>query len=76
MTIHFNKDEQGNIIVKIQKDLELIDFDYVEMIKLLIVDNNIECKWSDLDETEKSKLQELLDIIKVAVNNGTTKSLD
>lgn len=76
MTIHFNKDEQGNIIVKIQKDLELIDFDYVEMIKLLITDNNIECKWGNLDETEKSKLQVLLDKIKVAVNNGTTKSLD
>lgn len=76
MTIHFNKDEQGNIIVKIQKDLELIDFDYVEMIKLLIADNNIECKWGNLDETEKSKLQIMLDQIKVAVNNGTTKLLD
>ena len=65
MTIHFNKDEQGNIIVKIQ-----------EMIKLLIADNNIECKWENLDETEKSKLQVLLDKIKVAIDNGTAKSLD
>ena len=46
------------------------------MIKLLITDNNIECKWGNLDETEKSKLQVLLDKIKVAVNNGTTKLLD
>lgn len=76
MNIHFNKDEQGNIIVKIQKNLELIDFDYVEMIKLLIEDNNIECTWGNLDETEKSKLIVLLDKIKAAVDNGTAKSLD
>lgn len=46
------------------------------MIKLLIADNNIECKWENLDETEKSKLQVLLDKIKVAIDNGTAKSLD
>lgn len=76
MTIHFNKDGQGNIIVKIRKDLDLIDFDYVEMIKLLIADNDIEGEWENLDETEKSKLQVLLDKIKVAIDNGAAKSLD
>ncbi len=70
MKLHFNKTEQGNIEVKIEKDLLQIDFDYIEMLQQLIVNNEITCDWGNLEEIEQQKLQELLNQIKQAIKSG------
>lgn len=76
MKLHFNKNDRSDITVQIEKNLDTVEFDYVEMLKQLIVDNNIECDWNDIDANEQSKLQELLDKIKAAVKAGLEKPLE
>ncbi len=76
MKLHFNKNDKNDIIVQIEKGTTIIDFNYVEMLMQLIVDNNIECDWGNLDSNERTKLQELLDKIKIAVETGIGKALE
>lgn len=73
MKLYFNKNEKGDILVQIEKGTTLIDFDYVEMIHQLMVDNKIESDWGNLEDTEQGKLKELLDNICEAVKIGMEK---
>jgi hypothetical protein len=76
MKLYFKKTESGDIQVQIEKGTVLNDFDYVEMLSQLMQENTIVCDWGNLDEQEKSKMNELLDKIKVAVTTGMEKSLE
>ncbi len=75
MKLLFKKDENGSISVEIQKGLTFVHFDYVEMLKQLIAENVIDCDWGNLDTAEQEKIQELLDRIKAAVEEGQNKPL-
>lgn len=75
MKLHFDKNDKGDILVQIEKGTTPIDFDYVEMIRQLMVDNKIEVNWGDLETLERNKLQELLDKIREAVKVGLEKPL-
>lgn len=66
MKLHFCKNEKGDIQVQIEKGTVLSDFDYIEMLKQLIQDNQIEYDWGNLDIDEQTKLAGLLDKIKTA----------
>ncbi len=52
------------------------EFNYIEMLKQLTQNNQIECDWGTLDEDERTKLSELLDKIKEAVTAGINKPLE
>lgn len=71
MKLHFNKNEQGNIEVKIQKGTDLVTFNYIEMLQLLLKDNTIEdCDFGNLDADEKAILTKMLQNISKAVEEG------
>ncbi|MBF1459621.1 hypothetical protein [Prevotella pallens] len=76
MKLFFKKDESGNITVQLEKGTFIIDYDYVEMLKQLIEENEIECDWSSIEDIEKQKFEELLSKIKNAVNEGMNKPLE
>ena len=76
MKLHFSKNESGDINVQLEKGTILIDFDYIEMLSLLVERNEVdEPDWGNLNENEKSKLQELLQKICDAVKSGLEKPL-
>ena len=71
MKLHFNKNEQGDIEVKIQKGTDLVTFNYIEMLQLLLKDNTIEdCDFGNLDADEKAILAKMLQNISKAVDEG------
>lgn len=70
MKLFFDKDEKGNITVRIQQGTILIDFDYVKMIKQLLIENTIEVDWGPLTGEDQQKMNELLDKIKNAVHSA------
>ena len=76
MKLHFNKNDKGDIQVQIEKGTVLSDFDYIEMLKQLTQNNQIECDWGNLDANEQAKLIELLNKIKDAVQIGLEKPLE
>ena len=76
MKLHFNKNDKGDIQVQIEKGTILVDFDYLEMLKQLIQNNQIEPEWGNLDMDEKERLNDLLEKIKNAVKTGMDKPLD
>lgn len=76
MKLFFHKTETGDIQVQIQKGTTLIDFNYIEMLKQLISDNQIECDWDNLDDIEKQKLNHLIEQIKQAVEDGLNRPLE
>ena len=76
MKLFFKKDEMGNITVQIQKGTTAIDYDYVEMLKQLIEENEIECEWGNIEGFEQQKFIELLDRIKGAVDEGLNRPLE
>lgn len=76
MKLHFRKGDKGDIQVQIEKGTVLSEFDYIEMLKQLTQDNQIESDWGNLDMDEKEKLEELLDKIKTAVQSGMDKPLE
>lgn len=76
MKLHFCKDDKGDIQVQIEKGTVLSGFDYIEMLKQLTQDNQIESDWGNLDIDEQKKLNELLDKIKTAVQTGMDKPLE
>lgn len=43
MKLHFYKNETGNIQVQIETGTVLSEFNYIEMLKQLTQDNQIEC---------------------------------
>lgn len=76
MKLFFKKDEIGNITIQLQKGTTVIDYDYVEMLKQLIEENEIECEWGNIEGFEQQKFIELLDRIKGAVDEGLNRPLE
>lgn len=72
----FDKNEESDITVQIQSGSNTIDFNYVEMLKELIQDNNIEYEWGNLGEAERIILRNMLDKIQEAVKTGLEKPMD
>lgn len=70
------QNEKGDIQVQIETGTVLSEFNYIEMLKQLTQNNQIECDWGTLDEDERTKLSELLDKIKEAVTAGINKPLE
>ena len=70
MKIMFNKEADGSISCQMQTGTISVDFDYVEMLKQLLQNNIIEPEWGNLEEVEKNKLEEMLNKITHAVQNG------
>ena len=54
----------------------LSEFDYIEMLKQLSQNNQIESDWGNLEDNERSKIEELLEKIKNAVESGLDKPLE
>ena len=76
MKLHFSKSENGDISVRMEKATSLINFDYIEMLRQLIANNEIEePEWGNLDANEKTILQGLLQQIKEAVQEGLEKDV-
>lgn len=75
MKLHFHKNDKGDILVQIEKGTTLVDFDYVEMIQQLMIENTIETDWGNLEVIEQGKLQELLNKIGESVKAGLEKQL-
>ncbi len=76
MKLHFEKNSKGDIQVQIEKGTILSDFDYIEMLRQLTQNNQIDCDWGNLEANEQTKLKELLDRIKEAVKTGMEKPLE
>lgn len=75
MKLFFKKDEQGEIVLDIQKGTVRVDFDYVEMLRQLLERNEIEePDFEGMDDEEITKVRELLAKIKTAVDDGLVKS--
>lgn len=74
MKLFFKKDDQGEIILEMQKGTIRTGFDYVEMLRQLL-DNNVidEPVFENLDDEEKAKVLDLLEKIKGAVAAGLVK---
>ncbi len=71
MKLFFKKDEQGEIILDMQKGTMRSGFDYVEMLRQLLENNEIdEPDFENMDEEEISKVKALLEKIKIAVDAG------
>lgn len=70
MILKFNKEADGNISCQMQYGTVLEDFNYVNMLKQLLQNNVIEPNWGNLEEDEKTKLQEMLNKITTAISEG------
>lgn len=76
MKLHFIKNANGDINAEIEVGTVPIAFDYVEMLKQLSLKNEIEADFGNLEEVEKTKLNELLNKIRDAVQSGMEKPLE
>lgn len=76
MKLYFQKTESGDIQTEIEVGTTISHFDYVEMLRQLSEKNEIIPDWGNLDEIERTKLQELLNKIQVAVAEGMNKPLE
>lgn len=76
MKLYFQKTESGDIQTEIEIGTTISHFDYVEMLKQLSEKNEIIPDWGNLDEMERTKLQELLNKIQVAIEEGMNKPLE
>lgn len=76
MKLYFQKTESGDIQTEIEVGTTISHFDYVEMLRQLSEKNEIIPDWGNLDEMERTKLQELLNKIQVAVAEGMNKPLE
>jgi len=77
MKLFFTKDSQGEIKLEIQRGTDRIEFDYVEMLRQLMENNEIETPdYENVDQKEKEKIQSLLSEIKLAVEEGKNQILD
>lgn len=76
MKLYFQKTESGDIQTEIEIGTTISHFDYVEMLKQLSEKNEIIPDWGNLDEMERTKLQELLNKIRAAIEEGMNKPLE
>ena len=59
-----------------EKGTVLSEFDYIEMLKQLSQNNQIDSDWGNLEDNERNKIEELLEKIKNAVKSGMDKPLE
>lgn len=76
MKLHFNKTTEGDVQVKMEEGTVLSEFDYIEMLKQLSQNNQIDSDWGNLEDNERNKIEELLEKIKNAVKSGMDKPLE
>ena len=76
MKLHFNKTTEGDVQVKMEKGTVLSEFDYIEMLKQLSQNNQIDSDWGNLEDNERNKIEELLEKIKNVVKSGMDKPLE
>ena len=54
MKLHFNKTTEGDVQVKMEKGTVLSEFDYIEMLKQLSQNNQIDSDWGNLEDNERN----------------------
>ena len=77
MKLKFEKNENGDINVLIQKGTTMESFSYLEMLRQLL-DNNVvdEPDFIGFEEIEKDRIKELLDKIKTTIEKAKEINID
>lgn len=77
MKLKFEKSENGDINVLIQKGTTMESFSYLEMLRQLL-DNNVvdEPDFIGFEEIEKDRIKELLNKIKITIKEAKEINLD
>lgn len=77
MKLIFSKTENGDINVLIQKGTVAENFSYLEMLKQLLDNNEIdEPDFTGFDETEKERIKELLNKIKLKIDEAKKTKIE
>ena len=77
MKLIFSKTENGDINVLIQKGTVAENFSYLEMLKQLLDNNEIdEPDFTGFDEIEKERIKELLNKIKLKIDEAKKTKID
>lgn len=77
MKLIFTKTENGDINVLIQKGTTTETFSYLEMLKQLLDNNEIEePDFTGFEEIEKEKIKELLNKIKIKIDEAQETNID
>lgn len=77
MKLKFEKSENGDTNVLIQKGTTMESFSYLEMLRQLL-DNNVvdEPDFIGFEEIEKDRIKELLNKIKITIKEAKEINLD
>lgn len=74
MNILFKKNGDGQIIAKMQNGENVVDFDYVVLLKKLIATEQVSITFeSGIEEIEQEKINELFEKIKQCVNESSSE---
>ena len=74
MNILFKKNEDGQIVAKMQNGENVVDFDYVVLLKKLIATEQVSITFeSGIEEIEQEKINELFEKIKQCVNESSSE---
>ena len=77
MKLIFTKTENGDIDVLIQKGTTTEKFSYLEMLKQLLNNNEIdEPDFTGFEDVEKEKIKDLLNKIKSKIDEATETKID
>ena len=77
MKLTFTKTENGDINVLIQKGTITEPFSYLEMLKQLLENNEVEePDFTGFEDVEKAKIKELLNKIKLKINEAAETKID
>lgn len=77
MKLIFNKNTEGNIEINITKGTTVVPFDYIVMLKQLMIKNDFEdTDFGNLQETEIEKIKQLLEQIQSVVNESINTNLE
>ena len=77
MKLIFTKTENGDINVLIQNGTTTDKFSYLEMLKQLLDKNEIEePDFTGFEEIEKEKIKELLEKIKMEIDNAQKTNIN
>lgn len=80
MTVKFDKNENGEIIVSVTEGTDTLQFSYIEMIKQLLNKKSVSISFSDqILAEEKSQIEELFDKINrlaIPTENNTTEQTE
>ena len=74
MNILFKKNEDGQIIAKMQNGENVVDFDYVVLLKNLMATEQVSITFeSGIEEIEQEKINELFEKIKQCVKESSSE---